>query len=346
LTQIKVPVAFSPPTDAMSAFPAVQSPQLLPLEVRSVTRAADGVLAIELTRGHGTELPAFTAGAHLDVHLPAVGLVRQYSICSDPRDRSRYVVAVALDAASRGGSRHIHEQVRAGQVLDVSVPRNHFPLHEGAQASMFIAGGIGVTPLLAMARRLSVLGRPWTLYLCARTPERAAFLSDLLALPHGRVVPVFDGMAGVSPLALAEVVRTAAAGTHFYCCGPAPLMHAFQEATRAVDPQRVHTEYFAAPAATEAANDAGSGGSFPVRLQRSGRRLVVGAGESLLEVLEREGLHVASSCRDGICGTCEVRVLAGTPDHRDFILSDAERARGDRMLPCVSRCGGELVLDL
>lgn len=332
----------------MSALPVALSADLLSLVVRSVARVAEGVLALELTRASGAELPAFTAGAHLDVHLLAAGgLVRQYSLCSDPADRSRYVIAVALDAASRGGSRHIHENARAGQVLDVSVPRNHFPLNEDAQATVFIAGGIGITPLLAMARRLSSLGRAWTLYLCARTPERAAFLRELLALPHGRVVPVFDGMAGVGPLQVAEVVRTAAAGTHFYCCGPAPLMQAFKDATRALDAQRVHTEYFAAPAAPKAANDAVADGSFRVRLQRSDRCITVGASESLLEALERDGLPVASACRDGVCGTCEVRVLAGTPDHRDFILSDAERARGDRMLPCVSRCGGgELVLDL
>jgi tetrachlorobenzoquinone reductase len=331
----------------MSAVPVAAPASVMPLVVRSVTPVAEQVVAIELVSGSGAPLTPFTAGAHIDLHLPAAGLIRQYSLCSDPKDTSRYVVAVALDAASRGGSRHVHEQVRAGHLINVGVPRNNFPLTEDAPASVLVAGGIGVTPLVAMARRLSALGRPWLLYLCARTPERAAFLTELMALPHGRLVPVFDGMPGIASLDLARVVEGASAGAHFYCCGPAPLMRAFGDATLGLDAKRVHTEWFAAPvAALDAANDQPDG-AFEVKLHRSGRVVTVGARETILEALERTGVPAMSSCRDGVCGTCEVKVLSGTPDHRDFVLSEAERDSGKTMLPCVSRClGSELVLDL
>lgn len=318
--------------------------------MRSAQLVAEGVLALELTDVDGGLLPAFEAGAHLDVHLPVSGgLVRAYSICSDPADRTRYVVAVGLDPASRGGSRHIHAHIRAGQVLEIGGPRNHFPLAEDAPASVLVAGGIGVTPLLAMARRLAALARPWLLYLCARTPERAAFLPELLALPHGRVVPVFDGVPGVASLDLVQVVQHAPAQAHFYCCGPASLMRAFQAATQGIAPERVHMEWFSAPTPQAAGGSAASGAQpgFQVRLERSGRVLAVGPGDTLLQVLERAGVYVAYSCRDGVCGTCEVPVLAGTPEHRDCVLSAGERARGDRMLACVSWCTSpELVLDL
>jgi ferredoxin-NADP reductase len=318
--------------------------------VRSAWPVAEEVLALELVAMDGSLLPAFEAGAHVDLHLPAAGgLVRSYSICSDPADRTRYVVAVALAPDSRGGSRHVHAHIRAGQVLEVGGPRNHFPLAEDAPASVLVAGGIGVTPLVAMARRLAALARPWTLYLCARTPERAAFLPALMALPHGRVVPVFDAMPGVAPLDIAQVVQRAPAQAHLYCCGPASLMRAFQVAARGIAPERIHMEWFSAPAASAAAEPSAGGATpgFQVRLQRSGRVLSVGPDETLLEVLERSGIYVACSCRDGVCGTCEVPVLAGTPEHRDCVLSAAERARGDRMLACVSRSSSpELVLDL
>lgn len=315
------------------------------LRVHTVMRVAEGVLALELRDAQAQPLPPFTAGAHVDLHLPEAGLVRQYSICSDPADRSRYIVAVALDAASRGGSRFVHERIRAGATLQIGYPRNNFPLVEGAAATVMVAGGIGVTPLLAMARRLSALGRPWMLYLCARTPERAAFLQELLQLPHGCVVPVFDGMPGVGSLDLSRVVRDAPAGAHFYCCGPSPMLTAFAEATRGVEASRVHVEWFTAPAPTVLAGTAN--GSFQVRLQRSGKAITVAGDESVLEALERCGVSVPSSCRDGVCGTCEVRVLAGTPEHRDLVLSPDEQRKGDRMFVCVSRCSGnELLLDL
>lgn len=315
------------------------------LRVNSVMRVADGVLALELRNPGGLPLPPFTAGAHVDLYLPEAGLVRQYSICSDAADRSRYIVAVALDAASRGGSRFVHEHIRCGAVVQVSVPRNNFPLAEEAPSTVFVAGGIGVTPLLAMARRLSALARPWTLYLCARTPERAAFLQELLQLPHGRVVPVFDGVPGVATLDLGRVVRDAAPAAHFYCCGPAPMMKAFAEATSAVDQARVHVEWFTAP--PSAPSSAPSTGSFQVRLQRSGKLITVQSDQSVLDALESCGVSVPFSCRDGLCGTCEVRVLAGTPDHRDLVLSAAEQEKGDRMFVCVSRCSSnELLLDL
>lgn len=340
---IRIDESFLPPR--MSDTRPASAPDTFFLRVHAAMRVADGVLALDLRSPSGALLPPFTAGAHIDLHLPEVGVVRQYSISSDPADRTRYVVGVALDASSRGGSRFVHEQVRAGDLLTVGLPRNNFPLAEDARASVFIGGGIGVTPLLAMARRLSALGRAWTFYLCARTPERAAFLQEMLLLPHGRVVPVFDGVPGVAPLDLFKLVREAAPDAHFYCCGPAPMMEAFTEATRHIDPARVHVEWFTAPA--NAKSLAPASGAFVVRLQRSGKALEVAPEESLLDALARGGISVPSSCRDGICGTCEVRVLAGTPDHRDLVLSAADRDKGDRMFVCVSRCNtAELLLDL
>jgi ferredoxin-NADP reductase len=321
--------------------------QLLAALVTSVSPIAEGVMSIELRPAMGTSLPEFSAGAHVDIHLPhaAAPLTRQYSICSDPADATRYLLAVALEPGGRGGSRYVHEHLRAGQVVEISRPRNNFPLVEDARHSILVAGGIGVTPLVAMARRLSALGRPWTLYLCARTPARAAFLREAIDLPHGQVVPVFDGVPGMASLDLQRVVAAAEAGTHFYCCGPRPMMEAFGRATAALQPSHVHTEWFAAPSAP--AHKPASDESFEVHLQKSGKVLRVATDESLLDALLRGGVPIASSCRDGICGTCEVRVISGTPEHRDCVLSTEDAARGDRMLPCVSRCRGDkLVLDL
>jgi ferredoxin-NADP reductase len=328
--------------------PFSTAPAPLTVRVASVSQVAEGVMSIELQPVTGDSLPEFSAGSHVDLHLPDAavgGLIRQYSICSDPADVTRYELAVALEPASRGGSRYVHEQLKAGQVVEIGWPRNNFPLAEDAAHSILVAGGIGMTPLLAMARRLSALRRKWTLYLCARTPARAVFIQEAMCLPYGQVVPVYDGIPGVASLDLQRVVAAAEPDTHFYCCGPKPLMEAFGRATAALQPSRVHTEWFAAPS-TPTVTAAGKG-SFQVRLQKSGKVFRVSEDESLLDALTRCGISVASSCRDGICGTCEVRVLSGTPDHRDYVLSTEESAKGDRMFACVSRCRDEeLVLDL
>ncbi len=317
--------------------------------VRGIRLEADGVRSFELwPADKGVQLPPADAGAHIDVHLPN-GLVRQYSI-TNPGESQRYVIGVNLDAKSRGGSRHLHERVRVGDRLQIGAPRNHFRLDERAQQTVLIAGGIGITPLYAMARRLQAMDRPFVLYYCARSRDRAAFLDALFQCvsgsPQRGLVPVFDDESGVASLDLSAVVARHP-GAHFYCCGPSPLMQAFTGACAALPPECVHVEYFAgAPAAPAAAEEAASC-AFVVRLARSGIELNVAAGASILDTLLDHGITVLNSCRQGICGSCETPVLGGTPDHRDHVLSDAERAANATMMVCVSRCHGDsLVLDL
>jgi len=238
----------------------------------------------------------------------------------------------------------VHDSLRAGDTLRIRAPRNNFPLAEAAPHSVLVAGGIGITPLLAMARRLSRIGAPWTLFYCVRTPERAAFLQELLVLP-GRVVPVFDGLPGAQRLDLNTVVQEAPAGSHFYCCGPASLLEAFTASTQACPADRVHVEWFSAPSAV--ATPEHDSADCTVHLQRSGRAIRVAAGQSLLDALLDAGVDVDHSCREGLCGSCETRVLCGTPLHRDPHFASRANPPNDRLMVCVSRSAtSELTLDL
>ncbi len=289
------------------------------------------------------ELPAFDAGAHIDLLLPG-GLTRQYSLLNDPAERQRYQIAVNKDAHSRGGSRCVHERVRVGDVLTISAPRNHFPLDESAVLQVFIAGGIGITPIMSMIARCRTLGLPWRLYYAARTREYAAFVDTLEAWAKGPEAQVqfnFDQAPGGKMLDLAAVLASVPADAHVYCCGPLPLLAAFEAATAHRPAGQVHREYFAASEA------AATAGGFSVELARSGRSVQVQAGESILDCLMAIGVEPPHSCREGICGTCEVRVLEGVPDHRDMVLSAAEKARNDRLMICCSGAKSpRLVLDL
>ncbi len=335
--------------------PPNSMPTTTGLNVRVQERrvVAEGVLAIELQAVDGYELTPFTAGSHIDVELPvrdANGhfIVRQYSLCNDPAERHRYVIGVGRDANTRGGSAYLHDGLKVGDVIHISTPRNHFQLYEPAKTSVLVAGGIGVTPMLAMARRLSALGQPWTLYYCARTPERAAFLDDLLALP-GRVIPVFDGIEGGKPIDFTQVMTAAPVGAHLYCCGPSSLMEAFEHAAAGREPSTIHVEWFkprAIPESAAAAADAD--GEFTVTLANSGVTLTVPPEKSILDVLIDAGVSVPYSCCDGVCGTCETRVLQGTPVHRDSVLLGEDANATDRIMVCVSRCAGgqSLTLDL
>ena len=225
---------------------------LLEMVVAAKTRESESVVSLELRSTAGEALPAFAPGAHIELELPTPAgvLLRQYSLVNDSAERRHYAIAVGRDAGSRGGSRWIHDNLAAGQVLRVAVPRNNFPLDEGAARSVLIAGGIGITPLLAMARRLAELRRPWTLYYCVRTPAQAAFIEPLMHL-GGEVVPVYDSIPGVASLDVATVARSAASDTHLYCCGPAGLMQAFVSACRTRDPRTVHPSVAAPAAPTE-----------------------------------------------------------------------------------------------
>jgi ferredoxin-NADP reductase len=327
----------------------VLSTATLTLRVHAVRAEAEGVISLDLRAADETPLPAFDAGSHIDVHIPCGAgpkLIRQYSLCNDPAERHRYVIGVGRDPASRGGSAWLHDHARAGDELEIGMPRNHFALDESAAHTILIAGGIGITPLLAMARRLSALGRDWTLYYCVRTPLRAAFLSELQALP-GMVVPVFDGVAGIAALDLRAVVAAADAGTHLYCCGPASLMRGFEDAAAARDPHTVHVEWFAPRAPSPLPADQAAGQTFEVRLARSGRSFHVPPDKTILDVLLDGGISVDYGCGGGICGACEVRVLDGVPSHQDSIFIGPDAGVTDRMMICVSRCAGAaLTLDL
>lgn len=342
----------------MSLSLTTTSHSMLAVRVHAVRAEACDVLSLDLRPVEGDSLPCFSAGSHIDLEVPARdqtgALLRQYSLSNACEERHRYVVGVGRDAASRGGSMALHDTLRVGDTLRISAPRNNFPLAEDAPHSMLIAGGIGITPMLAMVRRLALLGRAWTLYYCVRTPNRAAFIEDVTALTTapgslGKVVTVFDGMPGVARLDLAAVVREAPVGTHFYCCGPVPMLKAFEQATMACDDNHVHVEWFSAPAAqpTVGHEHTASGGAFTVQLKRKGKSFTIPADKTILQVLLDGGIDVDYSCREGLCGTCETRVLAGVPDHCDPILAGKREPPLNKIMVCVSRCAGpELVLDL
>jgi len=311
--------------------------------VHEISDPAEGIRGFKLISDTGAPLVGFTCGAHIDVTLPN-GLTRQYSLVNRA-DEDHYFICVNRDAASRGGSAFMHDAVKPGDILEISEPRNNFPLVEDAAMSILIAGGIGITPIFAMVARLAELGRPWRLYHCTRSHARTPFAKELRALAEqssGELVHVHDGIPGIRPLEVAEVVEAAPPGTHFYCCGPEPLMNAFAKATQSLPAERVHTEHFSG-VALDTSDDA----DFEVICARSNKRLSVPKGTSILAALEAAGLSPLCSCREGICGTCETTVLAGEPDHRDAVLSPAERASNATMMICVSRAQGkELTLDI
>ena len=289
-------------------------------------------------------MPEFGPGAHIDLHLPN-GLIRQYSLLNAAHGDT-LEVAVNLDPNSRGGSASVHRDLKPGDRIEIQGPRNHFPLAEDAPHSVLIAGGIGITPVHAMVHRLSELGRGWTLYHCARAPDRTPYMTELRALAArsgGMLVHVHDGVAGIRPLDLAAVVAGYPADTHFYCCGPGPLMAGFATATAGLPAAQVHVEYFSN---TVTASDT-KAEAFEVICNRSGKTVQVPADRSILEVLEAEGLTPLCSCREGICGTCETAVMAGEPDHRDLVLTADERASNATMMICISRAkSASLTLDI
>jgi ferredoxin-NADP reductase len=314
--------------------------QSLTMRVQAMRFEARGVVSIELRDPSGATLPEFSPGAHIDLHL-ANGLVRSYSLCGAPEARDRYTVGVLQDRNSRGGSRFVHEQLRVGSTLTVATPRNHFALDEDAAHTVLVAGGIGVTPIVCMARRLAELGRAFTLVYCARSREEAAFV-DTLSVYGDAVRFHFDDEQGAPP-DLQAMLAGQEAGTHFYCCGPGPMLNAFEAACAAHGYANVHIERFAADPATEAVQE----GEYSVTLQRTGANVRVPSGKSLLDALLEAGVAMEYSCREGVCGSCETAVLDGCPDHRDSVLSNSERAANNTMMVCVSGCKGQrLVLGL
>jgi len=317
--------------------------QILSAFVHTLRLEADGILGIELRPTPGTLLPPFTAGAHIDLHLPN-GLVRSYSLVNPPEETHRYVLGVLKDPGSRGGSLCVHEQLRVGAPLTISAPRNHFPLHEDAGHSVLLAGGIGITPILCMARRLSSLGRSFELICAARSRRSAAFMAEIEAL-GAPVTWHFDDEQGGPPDLPALLGRRAPApDTHHYACGPGVMLERFLQACATLGHAQAHIERFAAAHVVPAA-DAQT--NYTVELKRSARVITVTPAKSLLHTLLEAGVDVEHSCEEGVCGSCETRVLQGIPDHRDSVLSAADQASHQTMMVCVSGCrSGHLVLDL
>ncbi|MGH6720460.1 MAG: PDR/VanB family oxidoreductase [Alphaproteobacteria bacterium] len=318
------------------------APLTLTLKVAAITREADGIITFELVDPAGRPLPRFTAGAHVDVHIPG-GFLRQYSLCNDPRETHRYVIAVQHEPKGRGGSRRLHDTVKAGDTLAIGAPRNNFLLHEGARRHRLIAGGIGVTPILAMLRHLVASHADWHLDYCTRDPARTAFLDLLRAPPFGERVRVhFDGGDPSKGLDVKRALATQGEGEHLYCCGPTGLMAAVKAASGPWAPGTVHFEYF-----VNENLDAGLNTAFQVRIASTGAVYDVPADKSIMQVLREHGHDIDSSCEEGICGTCATAVKDGAIDHRDAVLSAEEKASNRWMMVCCSRAkGGVIVLDL
>ncbi|WVG06103.1 2Fe-2S iron-sulfur cluster-binding protein [Streptomyces iakyrus] len=297
--------------------------------VSELRHAADGVVALELAAADGASLPAWEPGAHVDLVLPS-GLVRSYSLCGDPADRDTYRVGVLDVPDGRGGSAEVHS-LRAGQGIAIRGPRNRFPLVL-ANHYLFIAGGIGITPILPMVHAVAAAGREWRLIYGGRSRAAMAFADELPALGSGLVQLVPEDTDGLPDLAaaLADTPR----GTAIYACGPEPLLAALEKTIADFPDRHLHTERFGAPRADRHHPDARE---FKVELRRTGRLLPVPADRSLLEVIREAVPDAPSSCEEGFCGSCELRVLEGTPDHRDTVLAVSERGRRDVIYPCVSR---------
>ena len=306
--------------------------------LHSIHFEAPGIVSLEFS---APGLPRFSPGAHIDLHLPN-RLVRSYSLLPPrPEAPARYRVAVLNTPGGRGGSACVHEALRAGQTLRISTPRNNFPCDLGAEHSVLVAGGIGITPLYAMAKALAIAGRAVELIYCARSHTRAAFLQELGIL-HGLRVTTWSDDEHDGPPDLTALLAGRSAETRFYACGPEPMLTAFEAACSAFGYRHATLERFAAP---PPALPPVTGG-FNVVLQRSGRTLMIPPGQSILDVLLAEGIPCDYSCGEGLCGACETDVLSGKPDHRDSVLTERQRAGNAKMMICVSRCAeGPIVLD-
>jgi vanillate O-demethylase ferredoxin subunit len=312
--------------------------------VRKTSEALD-ISTFELVHADGDRpLPAFSAGSHVDVQLPN-GLTRQYSLCNDPTESHRYLIGVLRDPGSRGGSVALHDQVKEGDVLHISAPKNHFPLAHDAAHSVLLAGGIGVTPILCMAERLHITGASFEMHYCTRSPERTAFFDRIKGAPFAASVHFhFDDGAESQKLQLHRILAANKPGTHLYVCGPKGFMDYVLGAARSAGwPEaQLHFEFFGAEVVKSDDDE-----SFDVKLASSGRVVTVARDQTVVQALAAIGVELATSCEQGVCGTCLTRVLEGEPDHTDMYLTPEEQAANDQFLPCCSRAKSKmLVLDL
>jgi vanillate monooxygenase ferredoxin subunit len=314
------------------------------VRVAAKTREADDITSFELVDPQAAPLQSFSAGSHIDVEV-TTGLIRQYSLCNDPRESHRYLIGVLRQPASRGGSVTLIDTVEAGAELRISEPRNHFALDPRAERVLLLAGGIGITPMLCMAERLAHIGTPFELHYSARSRSRAAFYDRIAGSPFTEKVHFhFDDRPGTR-LDLAKLLGDRGARDHLYVCGPKGFIEAVLATALAAGwpPDQLHREFFAPVEDAKRSGD----GAFEVEVASTGARLYIAAGQTVIDVLSANGFDIPVSCEQGVCGTCVTRVLKGTPDHRDMFMTDQEHARNDQFTPCCSRSKTDLlVLDL
>jgi vanillate O-demethylase ferredoxin subunit len=317
---------------------------ILNVRVSAKTVEAQDICSFELVEAQGHGLPGFSAGSHVDVQVPG-GIARQYSLCNDPSESHRYLIAVLRDANTRGGSGAMHDKVQVGDTLTISTPKNHFPLAHGAKHSLLMAGGIGVTPILCMAERLAMMGAAFDLHYCTRSRDRTAFHARISGSAYAsRASFHFDDGPAEQKVDLSGLLAKPAEGTHLYVCGPKGFMDAVLSTARAQGwpEDQLHYEFFSSDVVKSDADQ-----SFEVKLASSGRIVVVPGNKTVVEALADAGIEIMTSCGEGVCGTCLTRVLEGECDHKDLYLMPEEQAKNDQFLPCCSRSRSPLlVLDI
>lgn len=316
--------------------------QLL-VKVESKRKVAEAVWELILVDLEGNDLPQWEAGAHIDIVLEK-GLIRQYSLAGSPADRSRYQLAVLLEPESRGGSTRICHQINEGDELVISMPRNHFPLVFDADYSLLVAGGIGVTPLLAMAHELHSVGKAFRLVYRSRSKSWAAYATELAQQPWSDQVDYFfSDEGGRESFQIEQILAEVPANTHLYVCGPNSFIESIEQAAIPVlGEDAVHSEKF-----YPEEHDTSGDKAFELVCQRSGLTLQVPANETIVQVLEANGVDVPTSCQDGMCGSCISKVIEGEVEHRDEVLTKADREKRHLFTPCCSRAKGDrLVVDL
>lgn len=314
------------------------------LNVHRIWQDGEDVRLFDLRPKASQKLTKFSAGAHIDVHT-GNELTRQYSLCNHPDEQHRYVIAVALANDSKGGSRWLHEEVKEGDILSISLPRNHFPLADEPEHSVLIGGGIGITPILTMAYTLEQQGKSWELHFTARNEEQAPLLTEIKALQEtaksGVITTYYTRDSVPNRIDFNTIVNTASKDSNFYCCGPTNLLQSYSESLANFPSQQVHLEHF------QTENEAADEGGYTLVLARSGKELLVPEGKTVLQVLKENSVGVTYACAEGVCGSCEVAVISGLPDHRDMVLSDAEKSENATMMVCCSgSLSNRLVLDL
>ena len=323
------------------------STQVAKLNVRISRRTeeAQDICMLELASLDSAALPGFSAGSHVDVFLPN-GLVRQYSLCNHPEETDRYQIAVLRCEDSRGGSAAVHELLKEGDTISISAPRNNFALQHEARKHLLLAGGIGITPLLSMAERLSTIRADFEMHYAARSVQRMAFVKRIKDSPYASQVKFYcDDDKAAGELQLSQVLAGRDVETHLYVCGPSGFMNAVLDKARELGwgEDRLHREFFTAEAPQIQEADL----AFEVQVASSGQLIQIPVGVSVIHALSEAGVGIPYSCEQGVCGTCLTRVLEGTPDHRDMYLTEAEQACNNQFTPCCSRSrSARLVLDL